>query len=143
MSLLLLLTFNLFDMNDKTIKKNIQYARESLSITQREMAKKLGVSRQSYIRIESGNTALLHRKLQLIADECGISVDKLILGYEPGKNPVEAERELKETNERLAYTERERDMYKAKNNEDAKLIESLKDHLSTLQLMMNSFIDDK
>lgn len=130
-------------MNDKTIKKNIQYARESLSITQREMARKLGVSRQSYIRIESGSTALLHRQLQPIADECGISIDKLILGYEPGKNPMEAERELKETNEKLAYTERERDMYKAKNNEDAKLIESLKDHLSTLQLMMNSFIDDK
>lgn len=127
-------------MNNKTIKTNIQHAREMASLSQEEMADKLGISRQSYMRIESGETTLIHKQLQEIADQCGISIGKLMFGYEPDKKrPVErVQRELKEATSKLVYTERERDAYKAKSDDDEKMIQSLKDHIDMLQTIVRS-----
>lgn len=127
-------------MNDKKIKTNIQHAREKRSLSQEEMADRLGISRQAYMRIESGETTLIHKQLQEIADQCGISIGKLMFGYEPDrKRPTERiEKELKEASSKLVYAERELDACKAKSDDDEKLIQSLKDHIDTLQTVVKS-----
>ena len=95
-------------MNIELIKKNIRKQRRSLGITQAEMAQKLGMSRQSYNSIEIGKSRLVDRKLVKIANQLCVSVDNLLLGYEPAPNTASLRRELHEKTEKLAYSEKER-----------------------------------
>jgi transcriptional regulator with XRE-family HTH domain len=77
-------------------------------LTQEEMARKLGISRQAYNNIEQGKTVMINRKLPRIADQLCISVDHLLLGYDPAPDASSLRQELHEKEEKLAYSERER-----------------------------------
>lgn len=92
-------------MNNFQIKQNILNARKSLKISQDEMASRLGISRQSYIRIEHGSTSVISKQLQKIADECGISLDQLVLGYDPFGDNEDILRELDNSKEQLMQAE--------------------------------------
>ena len=48
-------------MTEQSIKHNILKVRESLNLTQEEMAKMIGLSRQAYINLEQGATSLVNK----------------------------------------------------------------------------------
>ena len=95
-------------MNIELLRRNIREQRKSLGLTQEEMARKLGISRQAYNNIEQGKTIMINRKLPKIADQLCISVDHLLLGYDPAPDASSLRQELREKEEKLAYSERER-----------------------------------
>ncbi len=95
-------------MNIELLRRNIREQRKSLGLTQEEMARKLGISRQAYNNIEQGKTVMINRKLPKIADQLCISVDHLLLGYDPAPDASSLRQELHEKEEKLAYSERER-----------------------------------
>ena len=71
-------------MDDKHIKTTIRSYREARRISQIEMAERLGIDRNTYRNIEHGRTRLLSVHLPRIAQELGVSVDELCLGYRVG-----------------------------------------------------------
>ncbi len=95
-------------MNTELLKRNIRKQRKVMGLTQEELARKIGISRQAYNNIEHGRTHLVNRKLNKIADQLCVSVDRLLLGYEPSPDTDSLKRELSEKNEKLAYSERQR-----------------------------------
>ncbi len=67
-------------MDNKTVKENIYRIRKEKKITQQQMAERLGISRNSYRRIESGDTVLVNDHIVQIADLLEMSPDELLLG---------------------------------------------------------------
>lgn len=70
-------------MDDNSIKGNISALREESDISQTEMAIRLGIDRNTYRKIEKGETRLLNGRVADIARELGVSTEKLVLGYDP------------------------------------------------------------
>ena len=62
------------------ISKNLQYLRKKNKITQEELADRLGVSRQSVSKWETGEAYPETDKLICICDEFGVSLDALMRG---------------------------------------------------------------
>ena len=71
-------------MDEKTIKSNIYRRRRTLSISQTEMAERLGLDRNTYRNIESGSTRIFNSHLEEIARLLGVSSEELVLGYRAG-----------------------------------------------------------
>lgn len=71
-------------IDEKTIKKNIYLRRRTLSISQTEMAERLGLDRNTYRNIESGKTRIINGHLDKIADLLETSPEELVLGYRVG-----------------------------------------------------------
>lgn len=94
-------------MNTELLKRNIRKQRKVMGMTQEELARRIGISRQAYNNIEHGRTRLVNKKLGKIADQLCVSVDRLLLGYEPSPDTDSLKRELSEKNEKLAYSERQ------------------------------------
>lgn len=111
-------------MDDESIKKNIIIARKKLRMTQKDVADRLGITRNSYRRIECGDTVLTNSYIHKLAEILDMSDEELVLGYvpyrlEPGLNDVRREyisqlrhkeeehkketKELKQTIEDLKY----------------------------------------
>ena len=111
-------------MDDESIKKNIIIARKKLRMTQKDVADRLGITRNSYRRIECGDTVLINSYIHKLAEILDMSDEELVLGYvpyrlEPGLNDVRREyisqlrhkeeehkketKELKQTIEDLKY----------------------------------------
>ena len=67
-------------MDNKTVKENIYRIRKEKKITQQQMAERLDMSRNSYRRIESGDTVLVNDHIVQIADLLEMSPDELLLG---------------------------------------------------------------
>ncbi len=74
-------------MDNNSVKKNITALRKKLGLTQQEMAEKMGISRNAYRRIESGETSLVNDYLPRIASILDRTADELVLGYAPPGNP--------------------------------------------------------
>jgi transcriptional regulator with XRE-family HTH domain len=70
-------------MDDNSIKGNISALREESDISQTEMAIRLGIDRNTYRKIERGETRILNGRVADIARELGVSTEKLVLGYDP------------------------------------------------------------
>ena len=68
---------------DRIIKENIARRRKLLKITQNEMSVRLGMDRNAYRNIETGKTAIVHERLDAIAEILGVDAESLILGYSP------------------------------------------------------------
>lgn len=83
---ILLLSLYHHGMDNNSVKKNIAVLRKRLGLTQQEMAEKLGISRNAYRRIESGETALVNDYLLRIASILDMTADELVLGYTPLEN---------------------------------------------------------
>ena len=129
----------LTNMNNTQIKRNILKARESRKISQEEMASRLGISRQAYIRIEHGSTSVICKQLPKIADECGISLDHLVLGYDPCRNNEDILRELDFNKEQLMFKESRLNILQEKLNDTERLLEMQTEHIRSLK-DINSYL---
>lgn len=65
-------------MSIKFLNLTIKSLRKNLGITQRQMAMRMGITRQAYNRIENGETKLVSSKLPEIAKLFGMSEDSLL-----------------------------------------------------------------
>ena len=79
-------------MDNASIKENIIRIRTERGISQDEMARALGISRNSYRSIEKGMTCLINKRLGEIAKILGVPVEELALGYQP----IESEERLED-----------------------------------------------
>ncbi|MGM9768296.1 MAG: helix-turn-helix transcriptional regulator [Candidatus Cryptobacteroides sp.] len=70
-------------MDNASIKENIFRIRIEKGLSQDEMARKLGVVRNTYRKIEKGDLKLISEHIAAIADVFGISEEELVLGYKP------------------------------------------------------------
>ncbi|MBP5488073.1 MAG: helix-turn-helix transcriptional regulator [Bacteroidales bacterium] len=68
-------------MSDKKVKENIAEVRNSLKLTQAEMADKIGISRQAYINLEHGKTSVINKQISKMAECCGLPEEKILFGY--------------------------------------------------------------
>lgn len=83
-------------MDNSSIKENIVRRRTAEGISQDEMAKRLDISRNAYRSIEKGESKVISDRLKDIADNLDISLEELVLGY----NPRNGSGELNEMRER-------------------------------------------
>jgi len=120
------------NMDEKTIKVNIQEERKKSGISQTAMANKLGMDRNTYHNIEKGSTRILNCHIRDIAAELGMTTERLLLGYDPldpGKSPV-----LDDYRE--SYQSKYDDMvstYEKKLQHQAKEIADLRDLVESLK----------
>lgn len=70
-------------MDESSIKENLVSAREALGLSQSEAAIRLGVNRASFIKLEKGATRILNKHIPALAEIYGLSVEELLLGFEP------------------------------------------------------------
>ena len=78
-------------MDNAIIKENIFRIRIEKGLSQDEMARKLGVVRNTYRKIEKGDLKLISEHIAAIADVFGISEEELVLGYKPAGQTGELE----------------------------------------------------
>ena len=68
-------------MSKKKVEKNIAEVRNSMKMTQAEMAKRIGISRQAYINLENGKTSVINKQITKMAESCGLPEEKILFGY--------------------------------------------------------------
>ena len=78
-------------MDNASIKENIFRIRIEKGLSQDDMARKLGVVRNTYRKIEKGDLKLISEHIAAIADVFGISEEELVLGYKPAGQTGELE----------------------------------------------------
>lgn len=122
-------------MDNASIKENIIRIRTERGISQDEMARALGISRNSYRSIEKGLTCLINKRLGEIAKILGVPVEELALGYQP----IESEERLEDI--RISYKRNADDMKSAADARIAELeriIASQKETIANLQDLVES-----
>lgn len=67
--------------DEAAIKKNIRNRRESLGISQTEMARRLDISLNAYRKLEKGKTRIFTNSFRAFAEETSTSVIDLVSGY--------------------------------------------------------------
>lgn len=67
--------------DEATIKENIRNRRESLGISQTEMARRLDISLNAYRKLEKGKTRIFTNSFRAFAEETRTSVIDLVSGY--------------------------------------------------------------
>ena len=75
-------------MTEQSIKHNILKVRESLNLTQEEMAKMIGLSRQAYINLEHGGTSLINKWLFRMSEATGVELEVFLLGFDPRERSI-------------------------------------------------------
>jgi transcriptional regulator with XRE-family HTH domain len=70
-------------MDNESIKENIFRRRNEKGISQGEMAKRIGVVRNTYRSIEKGSLPLISGHLEEIAKALDTTKEELVLGYSP------------------------------------------------------------
>ena len=66
---------------EKQLRDNINRIRLEKNLSQKEMARKLGVSRVAYVNLENGKTHLINDKVERFAQINDVSPAELVLGY--------------------------------------------------------------
>ena len=69
-------------MDEKTVKANLRKLRESRGLSQDDVAALVGLSVQSYRRMESGKTLVVNKVVWELAKVYKVSVGELLLGSE-------------------------------------------------------------
>ncbi len=122
-------------MDKKHFKENICRIRNSMNLTQAEMAEKLGISRQSYINLEHGKTLLVSKQLTRLSKLSGIPEEKLLFGYCRSELESEGLREIEVYKQRLSVMKESYDgkvsILEEKISVLSELHESEKKHLDT------------
>ena len=67
-------------MEQDSIKNNIKTLRRHLKLSQKEMAERLNIDRNTYRNLEIGKTKLFNPMLDQIAEICGVTTEDLIVG---------------------------------------------------------------
>lgn len=66
--------------SNASVKKNIRIVRNRLGLSQEQMGVKLGMSRTSYRKLESGETTLIHSGVFKIAELAAVPAETLLSG---------------------------------------------------------------
>ena len=114
-------------ISEATVKENIRTIREASSLTQKETALRMGISRTSYRKLERSGTAVISPQLYKFASVTGSSLERILLGEEAGRElrqTADMEELLKA--QRLDYEEKLAEK-NAKINEKEMLIKELRD----------------
>lgn len=106
------------NMDNNSIKDNLQRLRKQKKLTQEEMAARLDISLTAYRDIERGNTSIINNKVLKIPELLDTSIEEIVLGYEP--SPADSET-LKET--RYEYSRRT-EMLEKRISDLEKLVDS-------------------
>lgn len=127
-------------MDDSAIKTRIKARREALGLSQTEMARRLGISRNAYVNIEkplgmNGSTKITKDFFPDLARELKISEEELMLGFLPchpgDSNSLE--------DAKAGYLEKEKaikDDYEARLSADRELIAALNDNITSLKRLL-------
>lgn len=83
-------------VDNDSVKKIILKIRESLGLSQEDMAALLGISRNTYRNIEKGQTKLISDTVGKIAEVAKLSPEEVVLGYMPVKDKSEALRDARD-----------------------------------------------
>lgn len=89
--------------NVSNLGVNIAKRRIELGLTQEKAAERIGLSRQSYSRIESGKTHLISDRLYDIADAFGCDKNLILMGYDMPFDPEKIKALLNEKDEKIVY----------------------------------------
>jgi transcriptional regulator with XRE-family HTH domain len=121
-------------MDESSIKENLARAREACNLSQTEAALRLGINRASFIKLEKGGTHILNKHIPALAEMYGVSVEALLLGYEPSEDSNFIQEEGKKQFQQMvdhyeALLKEARDQIK----ENARYIESLEKNVSLLE----------
>ncbi|MBQ9185430.1 MAG: helix-turn-helix transcriptional regulator [Bacteroidales bacterium] len=96
------------------------------------MAARLGMDRNAYRNIEVGKTAIVHEKLDAIADILGVSAESLLLGF----NPLDLDSDPRLEDFKKEYSLRSEEAQEGSKKEITRLkaeIYDLKEKVSLLQ----------
>ncbi|MGM9785076.1 MAG: helix-turn-helix transcriptional regulator [Candidatus Cryptobacteroides sp.] len=88
-------------MTEQSIKHNILKVRESLNLTQEEMAKMIGLSRQAYINLEHGGTSLVNKWLFRMSEATGVELEVFLLGFDPRERSISQLKDIESYGEKL------------------------------------------
>ena len=88
-------------MTEQSIKYNIFKVRESLNLTQEEMAKMIGLSRQAYINLEHGGTSLVNKWLFRMSEATGVELEVFLLGFDPRERSISQLKDIESYGEKL------------------------------------------
>ena len=122
-------------MDNASIKENIIRIRMEKGISQDEMARALGISRNSYRSIEKGHTCLINKRFGDIAKVLEVPEEELAFGFQP----IESEERLEDI--RLSYKRNTDEMKSAADARIAELeriIASQKETIANLQDLVES-----
>ena len=115
-------------MSKKKVEKNIAEVRNSMKLTQAEMAKKIGISRQAYINLEHGKTSVINKQITKMAERCGLPEEKILFGYS-----------MEELSSNILHeSEAHQEQLKATIQEKSTTIEELKEKLDILTQLIFS-----
>ena len=89
-------------MDNASIKENIFRRRTERGLSQDEMARQLGVVRNTYRKIEKGDIRLISEHIPKIAQIFGVSEEEIVLGYKPVESSCELEDMRTDYNTRIA-----------------------------------------
>ena len=88
-------------MTESSIKQNILKVRESLNLTQDEMAKLIGLSRQAYINLEHGGTSIINKWLLKMSEMTGVDLEVFLLGFDPRERRISQMKDIESYGERI------------------------------------------
>ena len=116
-------------MDIEAIRNRIYSLRKSKG-SRREMVDATGIGEQTITALEKGSTHIIYENLPKIASYLGVSLEYLLLGYEPA-SPLQVD-ELRESalpaeNVRKVLTEEYEDKLQAKQDEINRLKEKIAD----------------
>lgn len=132
----LIFVYKTLAMDEQTVKQRIKAYRKQSKLSQKEIADKIGISRNAYIGIENGDTRIFNEKLQKIAELTDTTIEKLVLGYEPVENA-----DIKLGEAKTEFNEKFRTMqldYEARIKEKDDTIALLKKLVDSLQESLRS-----
>lgn len=123
-------------MDNASIKENIFRRRTEKGLSQDEMARKLGVVRNTYRKIEKGEIRLISEHISEIARIFGVSEEEIILGYKPAVEGGDLE------DIRTGYNTRIAEMTSVYENTISRLRKELESKDAEIR-DLRSMIDDK
>lgn len=123
-------------MNETDLKQNLKKLRTRLGLTQEEMGEKLGLNRNAYRALEAGPTHIVSPHAYNMAGLAHVSVESLLLGFEPAPLPEATLRETQELHDQLRS---QREDYEARLSRKDEIIASkdalLKSKDHTIQVL--------
>lgn len=93
-----------------------------MNLTQDEMAKMIGLSRQAYINLEHGGTSLINKWLFRISEATGVDLEVFLLGFDPRERSISQLKDIESYGERLHMMQEKVDMMQRLMDEKEKAL---------------------